>query len=103
MYLLGSAVARDQFRKDDGGNILGALVVNGDCLLPAREPVDHRENRLGSNADGNQDLTADDVDVQRRKWLVGGQASEGGAGISVSVPFSFTNITITYVSGDVVT
>ena len=63
MYLLGGAVARDLFRKDDAGYCFGALIVDGDRLGPACEPVDHREDRLGTGAEGERALTADDVDV----------------------------------------
>ena len=48
-------------------------------------------------------MTADDVDVQRRKWLVGEQASEGGAGIWIRVPITINDFTIAYVCGDVAT
>ena len=82
---------------------LGALIVDWDRLGPAYEPVDHREDRLWTGAERERALTADDVDVQRRKWLVGWQASEGGAWIWVRVLIMIIHFTISYVCGYVAT
>ena len=67
--------------KDDANNCFGALIVDRNCLGPACEPVDHREDRCGAGAEEERALAVDDIDIQRRKCLVGGQASEGGAKI----------------------
>ena len=91
VYLLVGAVKRNPFRKDDAGYCLGALIVDGDRLGPACEPIDHRENRIVTGAGGERALTADDFDVQRRKRLVGGQASGGGARIWIRVLVTITN------------
>lgn len=100
MYLLGCAIARDPFREDDAVDGLGALIIDGDCLGPANEFVYYCENRIGINAEGNQSLIAENVNVQRLKWLVGGQATVGGPGVWISGFIEITKCTIAYVSGD---
>ena len=78
---LGSVVEGNPLGEDDAGNWFGALIVDGYLLGPACEPVDHRKDRLGIGADQKRAITTDNVDVQRRKWLIGGKTSESCAGI----------------------
>ena len=46
-------------------------------------------------------MIADDVDVQRRKWVVGEQAFDGSARIWVIIYITITDFTIACVCGDV--